>query len=559
MKPSSDLSALLFFAAVPFLFIYPLLSSGYIFTLDASFTPHMPWPSFSSSSFWYESLIAFFSGIIPSYWVEKAIMYAIFLLSGWGMYRLMPTNSIWIKLFAGLFYSINPFTYQRFMGGQLALLLGYGLFPFTAKMLMSFFRKPNWKNTMKLALLATVNSTISIHYSIIIALFFTIYALFEFYMNTAVRRLQIVKKILSFIVIFLLLNVNWIGATLRNRNDIYQQINSFLKDDLIAFQSVPDQNFGLIFNLLAGYGFWAEANDYFILSKDVIFFWPILAITVLIIFFVGVSEILKNADAYGFSFIGSLLVLFVISLYLAGGISIQPLKDTVLLLYEYVPFMRGFREPQKLIGIVMFCYAYFGSVGMYRIISHASGIKKSILLSFFVFFPLLYSPTFLNGFWGQLKPVSYPESWNTLEGILLSDTDHFLTLFFPWHQYMRFDFSNNLVVANPAPNFFTKPILSSRNYETSSLYTKDSRVEARLVEELLSAQKNPVDQKILWGSALAPMKIKYIILSKEDDWKSYGFLGTSNDLKKVFESNELILYQNLQWVGPLSTCCLIHE
>ncbi|MBI4991216.1 hypothetical protein HZB96_03940 [Candidatus Gottesmanbacteria bacterium] len=172
----------------------------------------------------------------------------------------------------------------------------------------------------------------------------------------------------------------------------------------------------------------------------------------------------------------------------------------------------------------------------------------------FLILPFIYTPTVFGGFWGQLKPVFYPKSWYEVNNILKNDKDNFLTLFFPWHQYTRFRFANNRVVANPAPYFFEKPVLSSQNYETIPLYTHDIRTESLHVEGLLSIEKEGVnlvgeeiEEKLPWGQSLSPINVKYIILAKDDDWKRYRFLDKQTDLKKVYENDDLVLYQNLKW------------
>ncbi len=119
---------------------------------------------------------------------------------------------------------------------------------------------------------------------------------------------------------------------------------------------------------------------------------------------------------------------------------------------------------------------------------------------------------------------------------------------------MKYGFNKNMVVANPAPYYFDKPIISSLNYETASLYTHDIRPEALHIEGLLTIERegvnllgDKVEDKVSWGQSLSPINIKYIILSKDDDWRNYNFLYTQTDLKKIYEDNDLLLFQNLKW------------
>jgi hypothetical protein len=138
--------------------------------------------------------------------------------------------------------------------------------------------------------------------------------------------------------------------------------------------------------------------------------------------------------------------------------------------------------------------------------------------------------------------------------LLNSDKDNFLVLSLPWHQYMPFKFSHNILIANPAAAFFDKPVLSSRNYETKYLFTHEDRAEALHVEGLLAIERKGINllgekvtEKLPWGESLAPIGVKYIILAKDDDWKDYGFIINSFDLEKTYEGEEMILYKNRKW------------
>ena len=54
-------------------------------------------------------------------------------------------------LFAGIFYMINPFTYDRLMAGQYNVLFGYALLPWFAGALLKFLREPDWKKSFALS------------------------------------------------------------------------------------------------------------------------------------------------------------------------------------------------------------------------------------------------------------------------------------------------------------------------------------------------------------------------------------------------------------------------
>ncbi|MBM3282651.1 YfhO family protein [Candidatus Gottesmanbacteria bacterium] len=530
--------------------VFPLLSPGYILTLDTVMTEKIALPAISSPSFFFVGLLALLNLFIPSYWLQKAMLFAIFFLSGWGMYCLSPVKNNWAKIFAGIFYAINPFVYERVMAGQWWLLLGYSLFPLFVSAVIGFFDHPDKNTALRLAILFTVIVNLVIHFSLITLLFFVIYGSIFLLLHQD-KISPALKYFWIFTAAVLIFNLNWLLPAIIGRSSLNYAVSQFTSEDLIAFQSVEDKTFGLIFNLLSGYGFWPEVYPYFILAKDVIFIWPILSILFIVLFLLGFYRALIDHRWRLLAI--SLGILFLASLDLAGGIALKSFSQTTFLLYDKLPFLRGFREPQKLVSVVMFCYAYFSSFGLDYLTQKFRLSARYIVLVVLIM-PFIYTPTVFAGFWGQLKPVFYPKSWEEVNRLLAKDKDDYLTLFFPWHQYMRFNFANNRVIANPAPYFFGKTILSSLNYETKSLYTHDTRPEALHIEGLLTMQKEgvnlvgePVEEQLDWANALTAINVKYVILAKDDDWQTYKFLDTEESVKKIFADEEIIVYQNISW------------
>lgn len=542
------------FIALALTIIFPLLPPGYLLSLDVFSVPQkMPWISFGLPLFFFGNFLAGLNFFLPSYWIQKLMLLTIFFLAGWGMARLVHGNRA-VKIFAGLFYAVNPFVYERVMAGHWEFLVGYAVFPLVVSAAKNFCKSPGWKSALILALLTTLSVNFANHWSIILAIFLFVY--FSTYLFTHRENVLSFFKFLGlFGLVTLVLNLNWfIPALFLGDGTAGGIISQFGRGDLVMFQSVPDKNFGVIFNLLSGYGFWIEAQKYFISPKDIIFFWPIISVTFILLAVAGVYKIFKNREDSSLPFAVTLVILFLLALDFAGGVALPAFSGTVLLLYEKIPFLYGLREPQKLVAVIMFCYAYFGAVGLTFILEKVKPAWKYAVLCVFFILPFIYTPTIFGSFWGQLRPVSYPQSWFKVNEQLNKDKDKYLTLFFPWHQYMRFGFANNLVLANPAPRFFTKSILSSQNYETKSLYSHDIRPEALHIEGLLSMEKEgvnlagePVFDRVVWGEAIGAIGVKYIILAKESDWGTYRFLDKSRDLEKIFEDESLILYRNSAW------------
>lgn len=527
-----DILPALFFALLSLAIIFPLFSSGYIFSLDSFAVPgRLLWPNLNAPWLIWQSFLTALSYLLPSYWTQKLMLLAIFFLSGWGMARLVP-GSLAVKIFAGLFYSINPFVYERVMAGQWWLLVGYSLVPFILKT----------QSPVLQAILMTLLFNVSTHYGLAMMVFLAIFYFFRFRAGEKLLRDAVIVAGLV-----LILNINWLLPTVLGKTELNLSLGQFNQGDLQVFQSQPDARLGLVFNLLSGYGFWAEAHDYFLSPKSVVNFWPVLALVFMGLAIYGAYLSIKKKDNPGRPLALSLIIIFFLALDFAGGVALENVSGFFYALYEKVPLLYGFREPQKLIGFVMLAYAYFGAIGL-------AALKRLVFALLAIGLVFLYTPTVFGSFWGQLKPAFYPASWSQVNTVLKQDKADYLTVFFPWHQYMRFGFNNNRVVANPAPFFFEKPVLSSRNYETAVLYSHETRPEALHIDGLLRMQqegRNLAGERVegspSWGENLKIVNIKYIILAKDDDWRAYRFLDQQADLKKVFDSPEISLYENLRF------------
>ena len=543
-----------FFALLSLIIVFPLMLPGYILTLDNVPTPNVSLLSFSSSSFFMGAVRYLFSLFLPAYVFPKIMLFLAFFLAGFGMFSLTYKKNIFAGLLSGLIYSINPFVYERVMAGQWSLLLAYSLFPFFILALIGFFSHPSLKNAVFLGVIMGLIVQVYLHYSLIVAAAFVIFAILKLIFSKT-KYILLLKNILAVALIALLININWLLPSLFGQSQVSQTLSTFSERDLIAFQSVEDGNYGLIFNLLSGYGFWGEVYDYFLSPKQIIPVWPLLSVLLISLSAFGFVKALRTGGKSDYPLIFTFIILALIGLDLSGGIALKPASNFIFSLYRNFPLLRGFREPQKLVSLIFLSYAFFAPVGLQFLINSLKYKKVNILLWLTAMaVPFISTPVVFGGFWGQLKPVFYPTSWYKVNSILEADNDNFLVLFFPWHQYMRFNFNNNLVVANPAPFFFNKPILSSRNYETRYLFSHDTRPEALHIEGLLSIEEKKenllgekVDYRVDWPVDLSVINVKYIILAKDSDWKRYRFLENFPGLEKVHDDFDVILFRNLSF------------
>ena len=80
------------------------------------------------------------------------------------------------------------------------------------------------------------------------------------------------------------------------------------------------------------------------------------------------------------------------------------------------------------------------------------------------------------------------------------------------------------------------------NIEIAANYSDSSDPKSMYVEELL---RDP-DELDDFGSRIAPLGAKYVVLFKTADYEAYDFVKEQGGLEEVFEGPTVALYRNLR-------------
>src|SRR3989338_1018195 len=108
MKISQHLTALFFISLIVAFVVLPLLLQGYIIALDLPMGPNYPAPTLSSADFLMGSFFAVLGNFIPSFFLHKFLLVLTFFVAAFGMYFLIPSNNLSVRLLSGLIYIVNP-------------------------------------------------------------------------------------------------------------------------------------------------------------------------------------------------------------------------------------------------------------------------------------------------------------------------------------------------------------------------------------------------------------------------------------------------------------------
>jgi len=542
---------IIFYLALSLVILGTLLKSGYVLSLDMVFGPSQKPDLYGlggpvlGGGIWLSSLIQLCSSVVPTWVTQKLFLLLIFFLSGVSAYSLVETRSEVPRYLAGILYMINPFIYVRFLAGHWVLLLAYAVTPFAIKYFLKFLDDPSRQNILK-TLIPLVFVSVSGHVLVLNLLAFLIIFCFK----AAEPRFKIKKvipRLALLALVFLAISAYWIIplATAWGETSL-QQVT---QQDLFVF-APRGEGLSIPYSLATMYGFWRGGYTY---TKDIFPAWHLFFFIMLFLAVYGFISNHKDRRAQSFAAIG------IISFLLAMG-ALGPLSP----LFENVSILRGFRDSQKFVGLLVLAYAYLGALGVNFLLSRfkrrptktKNGIKTKVnsllsrfkqdnkkILSISVVAIVLVTPIAYNftqfGFWGQLQPTDYPADWYKANEIINADNQDFNVLFLPWHLYMDFRFVPNQDkrIANPAPSFFDKPIISGQNLEVPGIYTQSTNPGQRYVENLLSSG-------VISGENLKLLNVKYVILAKEVDYARYLGMLNASDLELVFDSENLMIYRN---------------
>jgi len=506
------------------------------------FTPSLRMPAFGSNDYLFRVLLHVLSGVLPSDIIEKGVLLAILLLSGIGMYRLacsiQRTDTpfyLFSVYMAGIFYMVNPFTYDRFMAGQYEVLLGYALLPWFTRRLLQFLSSPNIKHAFWLSALAVAISIVSIHDIGLMAVLAFVLLAGKLWQQRAnkVWLARVLKFGVCSIGLWVMASSYWLVPLILGKGSVATQISSISSSDQSAFVTVGGSSLGRFGNVIRLQGFWAESYNLYKLPQAQIHAWGLISLVVWLLVIIGGVSLWRAREHL-------LVAAFVLSAAIATAIALGALNGWPL---AHLPFLAGYREPQKFVALVALVYAVFIARGIAVSAAycrlHGGRVIAAVLILAIALLPLAWTPTMINSFAGQLKPARYPADWYVVNARLNSDSSNFQTLFLPWHLYMSFNFEGR-IIANPAKLFFDKPVIVSDNPEFRGAALANTTAAKRQLDRLLPK----AEQASNFGAELASLHVKYIVVDHDDSYQDYTDLRHRSDMQIVMRGATLDVYRN---------------
>lgn len=547
---SSPYAAILWAAFLTLLVGGPWLASGYLFGTDWPGPRRFEFPTSVSSEMVPYAVLALASGPLGAELTSKLFVLGALFASAALAFRAAPAKGFLPGAVAATIYLINPFVYGRLHYGQFFVVAAYAALPWTSLRLRRLLVEPGVGTALLAALSLALLGVLSLHFLLSAAVLYV--AIVVAYVLAARPMLPYLKRVVAPLglafVAALVASAYWILPVVRGANSEASRLAGIGMGDVNAFAAIPDPRLGLVPNLLGLYGFWGEATGRFTPLKEFVPGWPAILGVLLILFGIGAFAVLRDRSLGLAPWVAGLLAAGVLALILEIGVSHPLTAPIVQWLDARIPLYKGMRDAGKWAALLALIYSQLAALGTIAILDWLRrqtprGVRSEWMASaaagVFLALPLYYGNGLLYGSHGEIKPSQYPAGWYAADRVLVSDPNPGRTLFLPWHEYMSYSFvqNHNPIVATPAPNFFSVPILASGNPEVPGISAPGS-TEQVAVTALVQARSQG-----RWAEVLGSLDVKYILIAKEFDWKSYSYLDTQPGLTRVGDYGQIVLFR----------------
>ncbi|GAC1391962.1 MAG: hypothetical protein NVSMB46_06420 [Candidatus Saccharimonadales bacterium] len=480
----------------------PALGRGYILQFDMVFVPHVHigFNALRNGTSSYQSipstvLLKALGYLAPMDIVQKGILWLLFFGSSLLFYISMPVKSRSARVFGALFYTYNPFTYDRFMAGHWLLLAAYSVMPLLVRQFHRFFVRSSMREAFHVSALWTVIVLLSPHHVLIAGFLYVSFAVF--FVRT--RRVLLLSIMIPLLV--LLLNSWWLLPLYFGHNFS----GGFSIDQFRAFATHADNRYGLLITMLSLQGFWHQewrsiASYYS--------WWTLLTALWLLPVSFGIGTLhLFSRDKRKIVYALALASGF--SLLIASGPA-PPFGAINMWLFLHIPGFSGLREPEKLLSILALFYSVIICYACYSVIVFKRRMLTAISGSVMVVIVGLLLWPFVWGAHGQVFAVHYPVSWEQLNTQLQQLPSSEKVLILPRDLYIKKSFVHTLV-ANPANAYYGDRTIPSERIRIPGV-SEFNPQEYKGLETALESK----DLSLLQSES-ADLHIRFIMLVKSQD------------------------------------------
>ena len=468
----------------------------------------------------------------------------------------------------GILLVFNPFIYSRIMMGQWGVVASTVLLPIFLYYMFKYFKEPNKRNLIWLIIGFMASSIHQLHFFVInlgiLILYFIILLIKE--RTNKIQLFSLSMNLIKVLGILLLINSYWVLPYIHTQMQGAGGIIEVIDESDMYFFAPKTSVVNSFINTLAMYGSWRENS--IILAKEVLPLPIWLGILIIFLFLMIKGFLIDPKKPENIL----LILLFIIGLIFAVGISTQYTEGIFKWFFDNIPFFKGFRDSNKFVALIVISYAILGAKGLKSIIDEYQDKIKNIRLRVF-FGPILVLLMLCLiiiynfpqiGLWGQLHPISYPESYSKLNTYLneINDTGHILYL--PWGTYFTYEWSKPAGldgrIGNPINRVTEKFIITGSNeVDYGAKNELQKNIEVCLNKKNISClEEQGVQYIIIDDCAQFPDKYQWIRgLDKAHEDECTKVFKTNTEIKvdKEFEMPLSFIIGSI--ISVITLCALI--
>jgi hypothetical protein len=481
----------------------PGLARGFVLSYDMVFVPQ---PPFSSALLGLaggparpvpsDAVVAVAARVIPADIAQKLILLSIFVLACSGAAALLADGwqarrgqrpPLLAGLAAGVYYTWNPYTAERLVMGQWAMLLGYAGLPWVLRLLCAGPVRIGRARLVLTLLPAAIGG--------FAGMAITALAAGPAALARGVDSGQRARRLAVVLAACLLLSLPWIIPSL----------NEPVRSDPVAanlFAARADTPFGALGSLLLLSGIWnaqAVPTGYGGLAAVC---WLLLVAAAGVGYLLLVRP-LRLAPGLGLAGLVGLAV---------AALGVTP--PGLAVLRDLISAWAGFavlRDGQQYVAALALAEAIGLGAGVAWVLREAKatpapGRGGAVLAGVMaVLAPVLLLPGMAWGSAGRLHAVRYPADWLTARQVMDSDPRPGTVLLLPWAQYRRYPWNGGEAVFDPWSRLLARAVVYN-DALTVGDQTIGQESAASISLNQVIAQPGPLTAK------LAASGVRYVVV-----------------------------------------------
>jgi hypothetical protein len=394
----------------------PLLGRGFVLTYDMVFAPRqflLP-DSFGLGtalprSVPADAVVGVLTNLVPGDVLQQLLLAGALFAGPLGAARLVPTQSVGIRVVAAVAYGWTPYLAERLVMGHWPYLLAYAALPWVVA--------TSRTSTAKFVL-ACLPAVITPTGGLLVA--------GAGIAGGGVARLKVT------VPVALVLNAPWIVPSLFH--------SGLSTQDGTAFAARGETWGGPVLSLLGLGGIW---NAEVVPGSRGNPLLPLFTIGTVVLALVGLKH-LRERWAARITILGAIGVLLAALPTLPGG---QALLGWTV---ATIPGGGLLRDSQKWVAWWALPLALGVAMAVER-------VNRKAVVAAAIALPVVLMPDFAFAAWGRLHTADYPPDWARVSDILASDPRTGDVVTQPFGAFRQFEWNQDRTQLDPAPRFFPRP------------------------------------------------------------------------------------------------------